>query len=763
MNKDKLRFLKLCLELSVLLLFIGLRAAAQEKIILISGYASDAGTGERLTGVLLRVGAQVTVTNSYGFYSLRTPAGEQTLAASCIGYVPFNQSMLLTSDTVVSVALESGIALDEITVLADNRIETKGIGAMRVNISQLSVSPLFFGERDIIKTMQFLPGVSSGMEGSSNLNIRGGANDQTLYLMDDVPVYNQNHTFGLISIFNPDAILNADIYKGGIPSVYGNRLSGVASIGLKDGNMKTHRQSISLGVLSGTLSAEGPIVNEKASYLFTARRSFLDLLLKGFYMLASDGGYGMPVVSFWDVNGKVTWNISPSTKLSASLYSGNDNAGGMNAEKDKNSNYVDKFGLGWRTSTASLRILSNIDARRFLSSSLYFLQLENYQYHNIRTDEYRYDGRKISRIQEAGWRTRLENRLSNRHTLSAGYDVSIQLFKPEVFRQNKRITEWERIGLNTFSGFVDDELKLGNFTLQTGLRASWYHTDRKNAFALEPRIKMSVSLNDNNRLMAAFDRMTQPVHSTNEMVYAVRTDYWTPYGESRPPSAIQLSAGWKNYAIPHLSVTVETYYKQLYHLVNIQDLESYLDYHTGYQTGTGRSAGVEIMTQYSRGRLSSWFACTFSKSTRTFAGRTVPFKYDTPHDLSLFAAYDVHKRAQRKNSLSVNMQYRTGLPYYVSEISYPGLISAETANPWYYKPDIDYIPQYPNTRIRDFFRLDFNFTMEQPMKKGRRIWQFSLLNATGRENPYNVYLLNGQYRAFLLIQFMPSISFRREF
>ena len=223
----------------------------------ISGYVTDAETGERISGANVRMGADAAVSNSYGYYSLKTAAGKMAVTASCAGYSPYDGEVEAEGDTVVQIALKPGIELAEIVVEhAGRKIENRGLGNMRVNLSQLYLSPLFWGERDIIKSMQILPGVSDGMEGSSNLIIRGGTNDQTLYLMDDVPVYNQNHTFGLVSIFNPDALLSADIYKGGIPAAYGNRLSGVASIALKDGNMKSHKQSFGLALMSGTLSAE---------------------------------------------------------------------------------------------------------------------------------------------------------------------------------------------------------------------------------------------------------------------------------------------------------------------------------------------------------------------------------------------------------------------------------------------------------------------------------------------------------------------------
>jgi hypothetical protein len=748
-------------------------AVGQEETVLVSGYVTDSETGERMSGVHLRVGASQTVSNDYGFYSLRTPAGSVTLRASYTGYAVYEETRLLQEDAVVSIALKPGVELSEVLVTARpvRDVEDRGLGNMRVNLSQLSVSPLFLGERDIIKTMQFLPGVSSGMEGSSNLNIRGGTNDQTLYLMDDVPVYNQNHTFGLISIFNPDALLGADIYKGGLPAVYGNRLSGVASVALKDGNMKAHRQSVSVGLLAGTLSAEGPLVKEKASYLFTARRSFIDLLYLGFMSLAGEGEISGALISFWDLNGKLTWKTSDKTRLSLSVYNGKDDLGGMNKTKDSWSNQttVEKMGLGWMTTTASLRLTSNLSPNRFLSSSLYYSQLDNFDYYNIKTNEFKIKQRKTSRLQEAGWRASLENKLSNIQTLVTGLDASLQYYLPDyLIRQKNRSAERFKNGsknLATVSVFAYDRMNLGRWTFVPGLRASFYHTDTQNKLALEPRVKLSTFVNDYNKLMIAYDRTTQPVHSVNEMNYSVQTDYWLPFNENHLPVSDQLSVGWKNYAVGNLTLSVEGYYKKMRNLIMITDLENYMDFHTHYQTGTGRSMGVEFMTQYNLRRFNTWLSYTLSKSERTFGGRTSPFKYDAPHDVSLFAGYTVRQKGDIKNSISVNMQYRSGLPYYVAELSYPSMPQGNLVPSSYtwYESEINYIPNYPNTRIRDFFRTDLNFTMEKRIGKGLRSWQFSLLNVTGHENPYNLYRKNGRYKAFLLIPFLPSFSFKREF
>jgi hypothetical protein len=292
--------------LLVFTLFAAMIYCQDTNTCLINGYVTDAQTGEICSGAYIRIGNETSITNNYGYYSMKVSKGKYLVYASYVEYSPYTEEITFEKDTYHPVKLQPGIELEAVIVKANNRIESKGLGNMRISLSQLYHTPMLFGERDIIKSMQLLPGVSSGAEASSNLIIRGGGNDQTLFMMDDVPLYSQNHAYGFISIFNPDAVLSADIYKGGVPTVYGNRLSGVASVSLKDGNMNTHRQNISLGLIAGTLSAEGPVLRDKVSYLFTARRSFIDLLAAGAFSLLSEGESTTVLVTFWDVNGKIS-------------------------------------------------------------------------------------------------------------------------------------------------------------------------------------------------------------------------------------------------------------------------------------------------------------------------------------------------------------------------------------------------------------------------------------------------------------------------
>jgi len=685
--------------------------------------------------------------------------------------------LVIREDSIKTNVPNDTVELPEVEVVSRSKnIDSRGLGNLRINMEQLRRSPLFFGERDLVKTLQFLPGVSGGMEGSSQLNIRGGTNDQTLYLLDDVPVYNQNHTFGFFSVFNADALQSADIYKGGIPSLYGDRLSGVVSVALKDGSLTNYNHSFTLGLLAGTIASDGPIIKNKLSYSIAARRSFLDLLYNGIMKLAEEGEGGIGMISFYDVNGKLTWQINPRNKLTWQIYSGYDDVYGMNKETDnyENWNYSEKFGFGWKTLMSSFRLLSEIKPSLRLASTLYYTHLDNFNYFKNKETN---DGRKSSMengtsdiLDEVGWKAAFTQTINNNNTLFYGVETSYQAYMPNFMykktRQTKLEYNKEKLKLYTGSAYLYDEHRLNNWLFGVGIRASAYNNTNKTLWVVEPRIKINTFVGERNKLMLAFDYMHQPVHSINEMNYSVQTDFWVPFKEDILPSSKQFSIGWKNYTTPEFTFSVEAYHKTMKNLLLIKNLEYYMDFHSDYEIGRGNSMGMELMAEYSKKKFTSWASYTLSKSKREFEGVTYPYKYDSPHDVSLFAGYDIWKRKENINSLSVNMQYKSGYPYYVPEISHPSVGLPTLAGGYAALDDIawvDYIPNYPNIRLKDFFRMDVNFTMNQKLKHGSRIWQFSLLNATAHQNPYAIYKKDGRYKAFMLIPFLPSISVTRKF
>jgi hypothetical protein len=761
----------------ILCLIAAGNAFTQESIV-VNGVVREKTAKEILSNVTVVINNNMTVSNEYGFFSLRTERGDVNVSASFFGYRKFTQTVHVEKDTTLIIELDEGIELDEVIIEAKQvSLKNKGLGNIQIDVSQLRNMPLFLGERDIIKAMQFLPGVSSGMEGSSNLNIRGGTNDQTLYLLDDVPVYNQNHTLGFLSIFNPEIIRSADLYKGGIPAMYGNRLSGVANIYLKNGNMTKHRQSVSAGPLALGLHLEGPVIKDKLSYSIAARHSLYDLIALGIIARIGHVG-GSTIFSFYDVNAKLGWDISKKTNLSFQMYAGYDSMYGINMDEEEDDGekvkYDERYGVGWKTMTSSVNLRSSINPNLYLVANLYCTTLENFTFYQQKLensqDRIFQKNKTFDDLKELGLKTRFEHKINNSHNLFYGLEMSEKHFKPgymeRVIDKNTTVYETGMSGLKTLGFFVYDEITVKEWLLGVGLRGSVYNNPEKSRFAVEPRIKLNRMLGDENRIMFAYDYMTQPIHSINEMNYSIQKDFWIPFQENRLPYSRQFSAGWKNTSVSNLTLSVESYWKEMRNILRIDNLENYLDYHTDYVEGKGRSYGLEVMAQYDRQRLSAWLSYTLSKSTRTFENRTYPFKYDTPNNLSTFVSYDVYKKNAMRNALSINAQYHTGIPYFVSSTSYPDMgLPSYPSGSIYHNNSVSYIPKGPNTRLPDYFRADINFTMEKKLKNnGRWVWQLSFLNFTGHINPYTVYQNDkGDYKAFLLIPFMPSFSYTRYF
>ena len=700
------------------------------------------------------------------------------LCSICLLYLTVQAQLTIESDSAQHTSFDSPVELSEVIVSARAKnLQSQGLGTFRINSRIVKVTPAFFGERDIVKTLQFLPGISAGMEGSSQLNIRGGTNDQTLYLLDDVPVYNQNHAFGFLSIFNADAISNIALYKGGIPAQYGDKLSGVVAVSLKDGDYQKHHTSVSLGLLAGTIASDGYLIKDKLSYNLAARRSFLDYLYNGVIALVKENKNYLIGAVFYDVNSKISWKINSRNHLSWQVYNGNDDFYIGNKDKNEKNKIVDKFGFGWKTFMTSLKLTSQFKPNLLYTNTIYFTTLDNFGYYKY--EETPSSGAKqktnngtSSLMTEAGAKFSFEHSVSENHRLFYGLDGAYQKYTPDYAYRitNRQKTTWspDDLPLIKYAAYINEEVSYKRWFVTAGIRASLFDNSRNRRFAIEPRIKANYHHNDKNRFMIAYDHTYQPVNTINELNYNVQKDFWIPFQENRLSQSSQISLGWKNYTTSNLHISVEAYYKKLSNLLLIRNLEYYIDYHTNYETGKGNSIGLELMAEYTKGPVTAWMSYTLSKSRRTFGNVTMPFKYDAPHSISAYGNYVLKKTEKKESSLSINVHYKTGYPYAIPNITYPSP-GLPAQPPDYYEVfkymfSADYIPDVPNTRLRDYFRIDLNYTIEKQLKRGSRAWQFSLLNATNRSNPYAVYRENdGKYKAIVVMPILPSISYKRNF
>ncbi|MCM0271734.1 TonB-dependent receptor [Bacteroides fragilis] len=761
------------------LLIINVSVLAQTRKQTINGIIKDSQNGESIPYATIISGEYFTTSNSEGYFSIPTKIQFPfKLEISYIGYETCHVMIEASKqDSTIVIELQPDIInLPEVIIRQKEQLlKQKSLGNVQLDMGKLNQSPLFLGINDPIKLIQFLPGVSGGMEGSSQLNIRGGNSDQTLFLMDGLPIYNQNHAYGFISFINPDAVKSIELYKSGVPSMYGDKLSGFVNLMLKDGNVKQHHQSLSIGPIMGSFTLEGPIKKNKVSYLLTARRSLIDLLYLGASAIGGVNASGVPVASFYDINGKIAWNMTNNSKLSLQVYNGYDDMFNKTKEEsftqDKLNN---KYGQGWGTFSSSLKYAVSLRSKLYLSTSLYYTNLNKFDYSNqkitFNNQKAIHKFKNYSKMYEFGLRTNLEQYITTNNTLQYGINLSSQEYQPEQYSIKSADTNLKygagSYRLWTASVYVYNEFKKNGWILGTGLRSSLYNNTDRSVFTLEPRINLTKFLGRADKLMLAYDRTSQPTHSIYETNYNMQSDFWVPFKEKNVPTADQLSLGWKNFALTNWELSIEAYYRKIKNLIRINNLENYLDAGIDYSKGTGDAYGMEFMVQYNKNRFSGWFSYTISKSERKFEGKKYPFKYDSPNQINLFLSLTTKKTATKTQRLSMNLQYKTGYPYAVSNVSYPSIGLPMFPNGY---PDINtsivkYIPQEPNTRLKDYFRIDLNYTMEKKLKHGSRIWQFSLLNVTGHKNPYSIYQNNsGQYKAFVLIPFMPSFSYTRYF
>ena len=349
----------------------------------VSGYITDASSGETLIGATVWVESmsEGVASNVYGFYTLTLPGEAYEVRVSYLGYTPQRFEVDLTSnDLKFNIELQPGLALDEAVVTGEreNRIEEQvQMSRMEIPIDQIKSLPAIGGEVDLLKSLQLLPGVQSGGEGTSGLYVRGGSPDQNLMLLDGVPLYSVNHLFGFFSVFNADAVKNMSITKGGFPARFGGRLSSILEINMKDGNMREFHGDGNISIIASKLTLEGPIVKDNASFMVSARRTYLDLLLRPIISAAtsSDPSTAVdPAYFFYDFNAKLNWRVSPRDRIYVSAFSGLDDFGISTSNKDRDGDVTTrsdvKFGLDWKNQIQALRWNHELGPRMFSNVSL---------------------------------------------------------------------------------------------------------------------------------------------------------------------------------------------------------------------------------------------------------------------------------------------------------------------------------------------------------------------------------------------------------
>lgn len=738
--------------------------AAPPRTVTVSGYVTDAATGEALIGAAVYAPAlgRGATTNAYGFYTLPLPAGETRLVASYVGFEARDESVSLRTDRRRDLALDAATAgLAEVVVEAGDLRPVPGAPSVVLTGEDVQGLPALAGEADLLKALQFTPGVGGGAEGTAGLHVRGGSPDQTLLLLDGVPVYNASHLFGFLSVFNADAVKHVELFKGGFPARYGGRLSSVVDVRVREGNREERAGHVRVGVLSSGALAEGPLRGVDGSYVVAGRRTYVDLIARP-VLLASGGLDGVqPRASFYDLNAKANARLSARDRVFLSLYAGRDGFG-ASGEDDLGLGRSRQFDgeLAWGNLTGALRWTRPVGDRLFAATTL---TASDYRFRvgqqTVEAGETFGAGYR-SGIRDLALQTDLEWAASGAHTVRVGAAATRHAYTPGAFDYDPLGTAADTTlgapGVGSWEGavYAEDEVRLGPATLNAGLRATAYAVDGATYGSVEPRVSGQLALGRGLAARASASRMAQYLHLlTTAGGLGLPADLWVPAtARVGPERAWQVGAGVTGEVSPagagRTRWSLDAYAKAMTGLVAYREdaglLRADADWQDLVTTGRGRSVGVEAAVQHTGPRRSVQAAYTLSRTDRQFdeveGGQRFPYRYDRTHDLALAA----RQRLSRRFDVSAAAFYQTGqavtLPTAVYFAPDPG-VDLSTAPPPPTGRGSGQVRAYgPRNgfRLPSYARLDLG--VDWYFRRGPRPHALSLhvYNATGRTNPFYV-------------------------
>lgn len=735
---------------------------AQEKFT-INGYVKDSLSRETLLGASVSINGSGIATNQYGFYSITLTRGNYQLVFSYVGY----------ATKIVNLSLEKNLSLDiylvplsslieNVTVTAKKResnINTAQMGKIDLTINTIKALPSFLGETDILKTLQLLPGVQSAGEGNAGFYVRGGGPDQNLIMLDDAVVYNTGHLFGFFSVFNADAIKNVTLIKGGMPAQYGGRLSSVIDIAMKDGNMNKPEVDAGIGLIASRFSIQGPIKKDKASYMISARRTYLDLLIKPFVPKTSSF-YGSGYY-FYDLNAKVNYIFSSKDRLFLSGYLGKDQFDFNNAMQSFKTN------IPWGNATATLRWNHVFNKKLFSNTALVYNDY-NFAF-NGSQDNFLFSLK--SGIRDLNAKTDFDFYPLPEHKVKFGGQYTFHTFFPSVAsgQQDSTIFTPDNVQkkfASEFALYIQDDWKISKkVQVNYGVRYSAfaqigqytaYSTDPngnktdstfygpgkivKAYGGFEPRLTLRFSLAENSSLKAGITRNLQYIHLVSNSGTTLPTDIWVPSTiRVKPEEGWQYAAGYfRNFKNNMFETSLEVYYKIMQNQIEYREgytPNTLSDPENSFVFGKGWSYGAELFINKVKGRFTGWIGYTLAWSWRKFPdlnnNQKFPSKYDRRHDLSVVGMYQLSKK------------------WKVSSIFVFGTGNAISLPERFYFIDNVLTQQYSGInayRMKPYDRLDLAFTYTPTPKKIHRYtsnWVFSVYNLYSRENPY-FYYFNSQ-------------------
>ncbi len=744
----------------------------------ISGTIKDKKTGEALIGATVKVAdkpALGTATNEYGFYSLTLPSGTYKLLVGYIGYKEQELTVSPEKKSGFDVALEpEETQLNTVTISSKvNMVTSAQMGMEKLDIKEINAVPVIFGERDVLKTIQLLPGVQSVSDGNSGFYVRGGAADQNLILLDDAVVYNPSHLLGFFSTFNSDAIKDVTLYKGTAPAQFGGRLSSVLDVKMNDGNDQSYHVSGGIGLIASKLEVEGPIQKDEGSFLVTARRTYADVFLK----LSHDTTLKKSSLYFYDLNAKLNYKLGKKDRIYLSGYFGQDDLGlgGL-------------FGLNYGNATGTLRWNHIFNDKLFSNTSLIY---SDYDY-NIGINTGGISANIQSIIRDWNLKEELEYFANPSNSIRFGFSSVYHTIEPGNITGSgiTNSTQPDNHSLENAVYITDSWKASSRLNVDYGIRVSAFSViGGANLYDLnpdgavrdtihagngqieqtyvipEPRASASYTLNDVSSLKLGYARNAQYMHLISNSTTTNPTDKWVGSDNNiKPEIADQGTLGYfHRFKNDDYELSAETYFKYMQHQIDYRDganvfdntpLDSKLLY------GDGRSYGLELYFKKKVGRFTGWVSYTLSRSEIQILGVNnndwYASRQDHTHDFSVVGIYKLNK----KWTVSSDFVFYTG-----GAATFPsGKYEVNGQTVFYYTSRDGY-------RMPNYNRLDLSFTKQlKPHKKYTSELVYSLYNAYGRENPYIINFQQDPNDAsktqavqYSLFRWVPSISYNFKF
>lgn len=658
-----------------------------------------------------------------------------------VSFICLNAVARNEGDTLHVKLKETNIIGVKKNIEGQSHVKLKGEALLR--------APLFMGEKDILKSLQLLPGVDAAKDGSSVPSIRGGTTDQSLLLIDGMPFFNTSHAFGLISTIDPNMIESVDLYKGAFPARYGNRLSGIIDMQTKNISENKFRGGVSVGTISASGNLEIPVVKDKTYFLLTGRRSTIDLIAKGVRLIQEEST--IPEPAFGDVYGKLTHRFSPKSQLTMSGSFTDDHL----SFPSKGVDYKSNFSFNWRTAFGEANWMYTLNENLNSHTKVYYNQLRNQRKTLIKDSHTSMDDKLSSEVGEWSVRQMFDYK-KGKHRVNSGISFSQTAFKPLRYSDMLAQESFDESKiLSSGAVWIEERWNPNSkWSITPMLRATLYSNQTDTKFIADPRLRINYALNNDNLFEFNLNSSSQPIDIAGQSALNFPMEFWMPFGNNKISRSELVSLGWKNQSLQNIEFSAEAYYKNVRDQRFIYSYDDYINYNEGGVYLKGKAYGIESFVQWNCSPFQLSLSYAYSRSLNKYDRKWTGNYQDIPHRLTLWGNYGFDFK-KKKSNLSFLLNYHSGTPFVLPEGLYPS-----------YDDDalIGELPVMPNHRSKRYFRLDISYSVTTQLKRGTGTWNFSIMNITAHKNPYMIYRTADKgYRMMVLIPFLPSFSYRFEF